>query len=285
MAVHTFAAIYIGSYEVSLKIFEMPEKKKMRGIDYVRRRIELGRDAYSKNSIGYELVESLCDTLLEFTKIMKEYQVDACEAYASAVLRDISNELFILEQIRLRTGLNVHVLSNSEHRFVSYQSVAVREEFEEMIKKSAAVVDIGGAGLQITVFSDGDVVTTQHLGLGAMRMREQLESKSSNLAQYELQIGEMAAKELQTFRKIYLNESSVEYLIVMGDYTSELVQRMEKNHDNKTVDIQKFIRYLEKLARKSLAQISEDIGLSNESDALIVPYMIICQCVAQMLGA
>ena len=73
------------------------------------------------------------------------------------MLRDISNELFILEQIRLRTGLNVHVLSNSEHRFVSYQSVAVREEFEEMIKKSAAVVDIGGAGLQITVFSDYDL--------------------------------------------------------------------------------------------------------------------------------
>ena len=52
MAIHTFAAIYIGSYEVSLKIFEMPEKKKMRGIDYVRRRIELGKDAYSKNTIG-----------------------------------------------------------------------------------------------------------------------------------------------------------------------------------------------------------------------------------------
>lgn len=285
MAIHTFAAIYIGSYEVSLKIFEMPDKKKMRGIDYVRRRIELGRDAYSKNSIGYELVDSLCDTLSEFTKIMKQYQVDNYEAYASGVLRDITNELFILDQIRLRTGLTVHVLSNSEHRFVSYQSVAVREEFGEMIQKGAAVVDVGGAGLQITIFSEGDVVTTQHLGLGAMRMREQLEYKSSSLAQYEQQIEEMANKELETFRELYLENVSVEYLIVMGDYTAEFVRRTEKNHDNKTVDIQKFTHYLEKLARKSLAQISEDIGLANESDALIVPYMIICKCVSRMLGA
>ena len=126
MAIHTFAAIYIGSYEVSLKIFELSAKKKIRDIDYVRSRIELGADAYSKGSIGYELVEALCDTLREFAQIMKEYRVDAYEAYASAVLRDVDNELFILDQIRLRTGLTVHVLSNSEHRFISYKSVAMR---------------------------------------------------------------------------------------------------------------------------------------------------------------
>ena len=186
MAIHTFAAIYIGSYEVSLKIFELSAKKKMRAIDYVRRRIELGADAYSKGSIGYELVEALCETLKEFTQVMKEYRVTHYEAYAAAVLRDVSNELFILDQIKIRTGLLVRVLSNSEHRFISYKSMAMREEFGNFTARSAAVVDVGGSGLQITVFSKGKVLTTQHLGLGAMRMREQLSRKSRNLAQYEL---------------------------------------------------------------------------------------------------
>ena len=74
--IHTFAAIYIGSYEVSIKIFEISGKKKIRDIDYIRSRIELGRDAYSKGSIGYELVEALCDTLAEYKKIMDGYRVD-----------------------------------------------------------------------------------------------------------------------------------------------------------------------------------------------------------------
>lgn len=285
MAIHTFAAIYIGSYEVSLKIFELSAKKKIRGIDYVRRRIELGRDAYSKGNIGYEMVEALCETLKEFTGIMKEYRVDDYEAYAAAVLREVDNELFIIDQIKLRTGLQVRVLSNSEHRFVSYKAVAMREELEEMIGKSAAVVDVGGAGLQITVFSKGKVVTTQHLGLGTMRMREQLAKKSNNLAQYELQIEEMVVKELEVFKAMYLKNKKIEYLIVMGDYLVELVRRVEKNHDARTVDIQKFVRYLDKLGKKSLEQISEELGLSNESDALIVPYMMICKCMAQDLGA
>ena len=285
MAIHTFAAIYIGSYEVSLKIFELSAKKKIRDIDYVRSRIELGADAYSKGSIGYELVEALCDTLREFAQIMKEYRVDAYEAYASAVLRDVDNELFILDQIRLRTGLTVHVLSNSEHRFISYKSVAMREEFEHFIGRSAAVVDVSGAGLQITVFSKGKVLTTQQLGLGTMRMREQLAKKSRNLAQYELQIEEMVVKEMEVFKAMYLENQEIDYLIVIGDYIAELVCRLEKNHNKNTVSIEKFVQYMEQLGKKSLEEIAEELGLSNENDPLIVPYIIICKCMARGLGA
>mgnify|MGYP002591227787 CR=1 FL=1 len=261
MAIHTFAAIYIGSYEVSLKIFELSAKKKIRDIDYVRSRIELGADAYSKGSIGYELVEALCDTLREFAQIMKEYRVDAYEAYASAVLRDVDNELFILDQIRLRTGLTVHVLSNSEHRFISYKSVAMREEFEHFIGRSAAVVDVSGSGLQITVFSKGKVLTTQHLGLGTMRMREQLAKKSRNLAQYELQIEEMVVKEMEVFKAMYLENQEIEYLIVIGDYIAELVCRLEKNHNKNTVSIEKFVQYMEQLGKKSLEEIAEELDM------------------------
>lgn len=284
-SIHTFAAIYIGSYEVSLKIFELSPKKKIRGIDYVRSRIEIGRDAYSKGSIGYELVEALCDTLGEFTRIIKEYKVDHYEAYAAAALRVASNELFILDQIKIRTGLEVHVLSNSEHRFISYKSVAMREEFEEMIQKGAAVVDVGGAGLQITIFSKGKVVTTQHLGLGTLRMREQLARKSTNLAQYQLQVEEMVEKELAVFMAMYMENIKIRYMVVIGDYITEVVRRIEKEHDENTVNIQKFVRYMEKMKCKSLEEISDEFGLSNESDSLIVPYMTIFKEMAQVLGA
>ena len=63
------------SYEVDFKIFELSAKKKIRDIDYVRSRIELGADAYSKGSIGYELVEALCDTLREFAQIKRRVLV------------------------------------------------------------------------------------------------------------------------------------------------------------------------------------------------------------------
>lgn len=48
MKITTFAAIYIGSYEVSMKVFEIRPGKKIRQVDYIRSRLELGLDAYIK---------------------------------------------------------------------------------------------------------------------------------------------------------------------------------------------------------------------------------------------
>ena len=262
MAIHTFAAIYIGSYEVSLKIFEISARKNIRKIDYIRSRIELGRDAYSRGVIGYELVEALCDTLEQFTKIMKEYQVDGYEAYAAAALRDVSNELFILDQIRIRTGLTVHVLSNSEHRFISYKSVAMRSEFEELIKTGAAVVDVGGGGMQITIFSKGKVITTQHLGLGTIRMQE-----------------------LNVFMAMFTEQVKVKNLIIIGDYIMEVAGKVTgKKHEN-LMETNDFLAFLDDLDKKTVEQISEELNLSNENDSLIIPYMIIFKCMARKMKA
>ena len=53
----TFAAIYIGSYEISLKIFELAARKDIREIDFVRHRIGLGKDVYGEGYIGYKLAD------------------------------------------------------------------------------------------------------------------------------------------------------------------------------------------------------------------------------------
>jgi exopolyphosphatase/guanosine-5'-triphosphate,3'-diphosphate pyrophosphatase len=285
MAIHTFAAIYIGSYEVSMKIYELSSKKKMRSIDYVRSRLELGRDTYSKGTIDYELVDTLCDTLSSFTRIMKEYRVEAYEAYASAAVRDAENQLFIIDQIRIRTALHVNVLSNSDHRFISYKSVAVREEFEGLIKEGAAIVDVGGGGLQITIFSKGQMVTTQHMVLGTIRMRELFGKSSDNLSQYELQIEEMVNKQLNAFKAMYLEGIIIKNLIVIGDYISDIVERVEKQLGSNMAEVSALVRYIDKLKTKSLEQIAEELGKGTDRDALIIPYMMICKCIAKEFGA
>ena len=99
MGSQTFGAIYIGSYEVRLKIFELASKKKIRTIDEIRSRVNLGNDAFTQGAIGYEIVDELCDVLKEFKSIMQSYQVNDYEVYASSVFRDIANGLFLMNQI------------------------------------------------------------------------------------------------------------------------------------------------------------------------------------------
>lgn len=154
----------------------------------------------------------------------------------------------------------------------------MQDSFEQMIQKGAAVVDAGGGGMQITVFTKGQVVTTQHLALGTMRIREQLARKSRNLAQYELQIEELVKKELEVFKSMYLDKTDIKYLIIMGDYISEISRKIEKNGEDNTMEASRFLKYIRKLDKKSLEEIAEELNLSNDSDALVIPYMMIFKC-------
>lgn len=285
MAIQTFGAIYIGSYEVSLKIFELSAKKKIHEIDNIRTRVDLGKDVYQKGSIGYEKVDVLCDTLCEFSRIMKGYRVDDYEVYASAVFRDAKNELFVVHQIKLRTGFEVKVISNSEYRFIGYQSVAGREQFEKMIQTSAAVVDIGGSGLQITLFKNGEILTTQHLEIGTVRLRELFSDRGHSFLLYERQIEEYIGKKLEVFRALYVAEN-IENIIIMSDYCVELISKLEKNQaGNHIVAAEKFAKYIEKLQKKSVEEICAELNLSNEKDPLIVPSIIMFKALVVSLCA
>lgn len=284
MAIHTFAAIYIGTYDVSLKVFEFPDKKKLREVDHIRARLDLGRDAFARGSIGYEMVDALCDTLAEFKQIILTYKAERYEVYASAVLRGLSNELFILNQIYLRTGLSVKVLSNSEHRFISYEAVAGKAAFERMIQSSAAVVDVGGASMQITIFRGGRLVTTQHIEAGTARIRSLLGDRGNSLNLYETQIEEYMNKKLESFRAMYMTKD-VDYVILISDYGTELIKKIEKNsQDEKLVKSEKFIKFIDKLQKKTLEEITGELNLPNDREPLIVPSIILFKTLVQSIG-
>ncbi len=280
----SFAAIYIGSYELSLKIFELAAKKEIREVDHVRHRIALGRDVYASGQIGYELVDEMCEVLQGFAGIMQEYRVDDYSACCGSVISDARNELFILDQIALRTKLKIQVLSNSEQRFISYKSIAAKPEFNRMIGESAALVDVGGGSLQITLFVKGNVVTTQHLMLGTMRVREKLATIETAVTHVENQMQELVDKELEVFKALYLENQEIANVILMGDYITEVMRRIEKNQTI-AVKTDRFIHYMNKLKRKHIEEIAEELNLSNQRDPLIVPAMIIYKRVVEELGA
>ena len=52
MAVKTFAAIDVGSYELAMKIFEVSPKVGLKEIDHIRHKIELGTESYGQGKIS-----------------------------------------------------------------------------------------------------------------------------------------------------------------------------------------------------------------------------------------
>lgn len=277
MGIITFAAIYIGTYEVNLKIFELSGKKKIREIDNVRARLELGRDTFHSGAIGYDLVEDLCGILSDFSRIMQGYKVKEYRAFAGIVVKEAKNMLFILDQIKTKTGLDVGILSNSERRFLTYKSVSAKEGFDRMTKDSAAVIDVGGGSLQITLFIHGRVVTTQHLAIGTMRLMEMLSGIENSTLHLEKQLEELVEKELAVFLAQYMHPGEkINNVILMGDYITEIMRKVHKSSDEiNVVDARRFLEFLNVLNNKSVEEISEELNLSNDRDVLVLPSVIL----------
>ena len=171
MAVTTFAAIDVGSYELELTIYEISPKKGIIQLDRLRKVIGLGKDTYDRGIISYDRVDEMCKLLHRFKAVMAEYQVDDYRACGTSAIREAENREVVLDQIKVRTGIEIDVLSNSEQRFLCYKAIAAKEnEFNNIIQKGTAIAEVGSGSMQISLFDKDALVTTQNLKLGALRI-------------------------------------------------------------------------------------------------------------------
>ena len=71
----TFAAINVGSYEQSLKIYTITKNSGIREVDWIRNRLDLG-GTFATGKLSHEVMDELCAVLRNFVSIMEGYRVD-----------------------------------------------------------------------------------------------------------------------------------------------------------------------------------------------------------------
>ena len=270
MAVRTFAAIDVGSYELGLKIFEFSQKNGMKEIDSIRHSIELGTDTYQNGIIDMEHMDELCDVLADFSSIMKSYKVDDYKAYGTSAIRETRNTAIVLEQIKLRTGIRVDVLSNSEQRFLHYKAAAIKgSRFDEFIREGCAIVDVGGGSIQISLFDNDTLVTTQNIRLGVLRTMDMLATLSPKTRDVEGILKELIDNQLQVFKKLYLKGRTIKNLILIDDYVSAMLYH--SGSKDRAFTAGRFKEVCAKIRTMDPAAIAKEYGISEETAPLLLP--------------
>ena len=287
MAIKTFAAIDVGSYELAMKIYEISVKNGLKEIDYIRHRIALGTDTYNSGKIGNHRVDELCEVLRDFAQIMKAYKVDAYKAYGTSAIRETHNALIIIDQIKSRTGIEVEVLSNSEQRFLDYKSIASRGEvFQKIIEKGTAIVDIGGGSIQISLFDKDALVTTQNMRLGVLRLREKLQVLQNQTGYYEEIVEEMINNQLLLFQKMYLKDREIKNIIIVDDYVSPILHDKEicKNRPG-YIERNTYMGFVDYVRKKSDFEISELLSVPEENVSLLFHSAILIKRMMEIMEA
>lgn len=283
----TFAAIDVGSYELSMKIFEFSGKSMIREIDHIRHKIDLGTETYATGKLRYEKVDELCRVLNEYRDIMVSYKVDAYKAYGTSAIREMDNTSIVLGQIAQRTGIHIDVLSNSEQRFLDYKSIAFKgDRFHRIIEKSTMIVDIGGGSIQLSLFEKDTLVSTQNLKIGVLRIQERINGLHAARSQMENLIDEMVCAQLSVFEKLYLKDRVIENIIVVDDYVSRLLTELHRGTEQEGhVDERECARLMRMLREKSRAEFAREEGMTEESAELVFTSAVILNRIMETLGA
>ena len=287
MKTKLFAAIDVGSYELSCKIFEFSQAKGMREIDNIVYRLDLGSESFANRKISKEKVDELCQVLNSFKNIMDTYKVEEYKAYGTSAIREMENKLILLDHIQQRTGIKIEEISNSEQRFLNYKAIASKgEEFNRIIEKGTAILDIGGGSIQVSLFEKNSLIATQNMKMGVLRLEESIGHLASNNLNYANLLEETINTQLSVFKKLYLKDREIEHIIVVDDYVSVMMQKYEKEGKNAShLSYDVFNRCVDEAKKINRYEISRQYGVSEENaERMFISSIIIKRCM-KVMGA
>lgn len=286
MAAHIFAAIDVGSFELELSIYEVSSKNEMQQIDHLRHMIPLGKDTYRTGKISYRLTDEMCQVLERFSQVMKAYKVEDFRAYATTAMREAENNQIVLDQIKVRTGIEVRILSNSEQRFLGYKAIAMKEtEFQKIIQKGTAIADVSFGSMQISLFDKDRLVATQNIPMGILKIQGILSKVHVDNETEQNIIEDLVDNELYAFKKMYLKDRDIKHLIGIGESILYVARDVVRGGKRDRITAAEFMEFYQKLIQLPLNQIEDMFGVNENYARLIIPGVIIYKQILELTGA
>ena len=165
-----YGAIDIGSNAVRLLIKRL-EKTDGKVIGYkelmLRVPLRLGFDVFKRNKISKDNARKLSMLIKSFSYLMKIYEVNEYMACATSAIRDARNGKKIIKSIKERTGIHIHIINGKQEAKGIYKNYT---DCVDTSKGNYMYVDVGGGSTEISMLSDGHLVSTNSYDIGTIRI-------------------------------------------------------------------------------------------------------------------
>ena len=274
----TMAAIDVGSASIRLKVIQIAEDGDIQVLENVIRSLAIGRDTFSQGRISPEMVDEVCQVLIGFKRIMREYKVKTKRVVATTAMREASNQDYVLEQIRVRTGLNVEVLSRSEERYLTRQAAfATVPDFRKRSAEGLLYTHIGSGTTQIAAYDQDGLSFSQSTQMGALRIRQMLSSIEEQTLRFSQVMEEFMISNMDFILQKGVRQLYTHYLISgdIGERLYRICAGEKSEAEFARLSLDQFEKMYQKVLTMSSREIGETYEMEPERAALVVPSMLI----------
>ena len=273
----TLAAIHLGSEMLRLRIIEYRSLNRIKVIDQCDYPIRLGEEAFTNKSIPFPMVEEICQVLQGFKELMQDYGVDVYTAQATTAVREAGNKVFMLDQIKLRTGLDVTVAEMPMEIYTKY--VAIRKTLRDnriTSEKGMMLMDISSGGLGVTMVQDEKIRFQENFHIGIIRIKESFNNYQRSSLHFNKALMQFLSSTMGPVRKA-LEGQAVKHLVLSGTETELLLKVMGIRNKNsmQRVTAEEFRQFFEKVRKLNLPQLLKTYHLTETEAELVLPMVLL----------
>jgi exopolyphosphatase/guanosine-5'-triphosphate,3'-diphosphate pyrophosphatase len=273
-----FAAIDVGSNSIRIAIAQINIDGNIDIIEDLKVQSYIGRDTFSYGRIQVDTIHETCDMLKGFVQIMKDYRIKNYRAVCTSGIREAENKEYVLEQIRIRTGLELEIINNAQERFLMYQ--AIREiivESKKSLEKNMFIMDIRAGGIEISVFSKGSLKFTEYIKIGSLRLREILASLERKTLDFPSIMEEFIESRIH-FYKTQLQAMNINAFIGLGGELRSIIEicnNKYKTKDDNFLTKLSLEKLYENIKLMTTDQITSEFNLTREDAQVLLPCVVL----------
>ncbi|MEE8451085.1 MAG: hypothetical protein V3R99_04190, partial [Thermoguttaceae bacterium] len=259
-AAKTVAAIDLGSNSLRMVIAQVLPDGRIEPLERLQRAVRLGQDTFRRGRLGTQTMRAALAVLRDYRQMLQLYKVERIRAVATSAVREAGNADTFLDRILMATDLHVDVIGTSQESRLNVS--AVRHAVGDAMGVNCGrtlIADVGGGSTLLTVLHDGEIVTSQSLGLGSIRLQESLStSQETPRRSAELLRQQITNETMSTASSLQLK--SVESFVAIGGdarFAAREIGKPTESEKLTTVDrdaLDKLVRRCQKLTVDELVK-------------------------------
>lgn len=270
------AGIDIGSNAIKMLIADIEHPGELHILDDVRLDSPIGDDTFSSGRIRSEAMFSVCRALRQMSQLMKDYGVKHYRACATSGVREASNKLYFLEYVKQATNIRVELIDHPVEHYLTYQALHYGvPSMDKMRNEGLLIVEIGSAGVQVSLFTSGKLCCTENIRIGTLKLKEILDSLRNESLQYTNVLQQYIESQIWLLLKRFEGLTIPHFMILGGESTSIGHKWGSKTDDIHIMGKDSFMRHHRDILQSGIFKLAHQFHLDEERADQIIPTSII----------
>lgn len=273
-----FAAIHLGSEQVSLQIVEYNSISDMKIIEEASRQVTLGEETFKTGKLSFSAVADICELLKGYRRTLYEYGVRDFRLMATTAVREAQNQQYVIDQIKVKTGFNVEVVDMPQEIYFKY--IALYKTIEEHglanSQDGLLFVDISSGGLGLTLYQGGTIKYQQNIHIGALRIKESFEKHQRESSYFHEALSEYIFSTIDAV-ETELSHKKIKYLVLSGIETRLLLKMLGREQSQRLeyVSLDDFYKLYQQVKGLKLPQIMATFDLTEARAEMVLPTIVL----------